>query len=206
MRHRVAALAAQDTGGAGRVPAAAVSSRSSVAASADPSRSAAATPAGSASPVAAGRTTVTQSETAAPRAPAAQGTGQAAPASAVPVQRGLLREFLTVSDAGYFYTAYPPEAQSAVSKFHFQRTGASFGYIDASQAAGTEPPYRLHDAGVQAYLVTPDVSEKNSLLASGRFTLDGVLGYTAAKPAAGTFTLWRVSKGPQDLGCPGLVP
>lgn len=113
------------------------------------------------------------------------------------VQRGLLREFLTVKDAGYFYTAYTPEAVAAVKKYHFHATGATFGYVDASKVEGTIALYRLHVVGRQAYIVTSDVSEKNKLLASHKFTLDGILGYIDAKPAKGTFAIWRLGKGPQ---------
>lgn len=118
-------------------------------------------------------------------------------ASAAAVGRGLLREFLTVHNQGYFYTAYTPEAQAAVRKYHFRPTGATFGYVDGSHVKGTIPLYRLHVVGRQAYIVTPDVREKNSLLASHKFTLDGVLGFIATKHAAGTFAIWRLGKGPQ---------
>jgi hypothetical protein len=113
------------------------------------------------------------------------------------VRRGLLREFLTVHGRGYFYTAYGPEARSAVKKFHFKATGRTFGYVDAARQKRTVPLYRLHLVGRQSYLVTADKQEKNSLLASGKFTLDGVLGYIPLKAAAGRFPVWRLDHGPR---------
>lgn len=123
----------------------------------------------------------------------------AADSSAGRVRRGLLREFLTVNDRGYFYTAYLPEARSAVKRFHFKATGRTFGYVDAAQQRGTVPLYRLHLVGRQSYLVTADKQEKNSLLASGNFTLDGVLGYIPLKAAAGRIPVWRLDHGPRPF-------
>jgi hypothetical protein len=193
-----AAVVAPASPGASSSGTSKAGSRTSPSASAKQSAAAGNTPAATTGPTATAGSTPTAEST--PTAGPAATTGGTAPtqqAAPAAVQRGLLREFLTVKDAGYFYTAFTPEAASAVSTFHFQPTGATFGYLDATQAAGTIPLYRLHDVGTQAYLVTSYVSEKDSLLASGSFTLDGVLGYIAANPVTGTFAIWRVSKGPQ---------
>lgn len=119
--------------------------------------------------------------------------------STVAVKRGLLREFLTVRNQGYFYTAYGPEARAAVRKFHFHATHRTFGYVDAARQKGTVPLFRLHLTGRQSYLVTADVHEKNQLLRSGKFTLDGTLGYITVKSAPGRIPVWRVDDGPKPL-------
>lgn len=43
------------------------------------------------------------------------------------------------------------------------------------------------------------MSEKKSLLKSGKFTLDGVLGYIARRSGPGRIPIWRLDNGPHPL-------
>ena len=87
-----------------------------------------------------------------------------------------------------------PRPPPAAATFHFRPTGATFGYLDASQAPGTMPVYRLRQVGVQAYLVTPDPAEMHALVASGHFTLEGRPRLPRSELRAGALSSWRLSE------------
>jgi len=96
------------------------------------------------------------------------------------VRRGLLREFLTVHNQGYFYTAYPPEARSVVRKFHFHATGRTFGYVDALRSGpGRIPMWRLDNGPHPLWRVATTAQERR--LRRHGWHLDGLIGFMFSK-------------------------
>jgi hypothetical protein len=112
-------------------------------------------------------------------------------------QRVKLWELTTGDAGGYFYTASENEKNSAVEKFKFKVTGANLGYLAPSQVAGTAPLFRLRNTKTKypSYLVAGGTDERDRLVASGDFVLEGVLGYASTSTCGGAAeTLWRVTK------------
>jgi hypothetical protein len=95
----------------------------------------------------------------------------------------------------HFYTLNWQEAEAAVKNNGFTMEPNRTGYLRPQPFAGSQPLYRLHPNGRPAYLVTPSASEKNSLLATGNWTLDGIIGYAASSQQPGTVALLRYSSG-----------
>ena len=127
-----------------------------------------------------------------PEVPMAASSRPAAPG---PGQRVKLWELTTSSAGGYFYTASESEKNAAVAKFGFTVTGADLGYLGASQTAGTAPLYRLRSTNRNpSYLIAASTEERDRLVASGAFILEGVLGYASTSTCGGAAeTLWRVT-------------
>jgi hypothetical protein len=93
----------------------------------------------------------------------------------------------------HFYTLSWQEAEAAVTDNGFTMEPNHTGYLRPDPFPGSQPLYRLHPDGRAAYLVTPSKAEVNSLLATGDWTLDGIIGYAARKQQKGTVALLRYS-------------
>ena len=70
---------------------------------------------------------------------------------------------------------------------------ARTGYLRSRPFADSIALYRLN-AKDGPWLVTASASERDSLVASGRFEYEGVLGYSHRTAQPGTARLWRYSK------------
>jgi Glycosyltransferase WbsX len=103
-----------------------------------------------------------------------------------------LLELGTPSDA-HFYTLSWTEAEAAVTSNGFTMEPNHTGYLRPDPFKGSQALYRLNPNGRTAYLVTPSQSEVNSLLATGNWTLDGIIGYAAKAKQPGTVPLLRYS-------------
>ncbi len=93
----------------------------------------------------------------------------------------------------HFYTLSWQEAEAARANNGFTMEPNRTGYLRPQPFTGSQPLYRLHPNGGAAYLVTPSASEKDSLLATGKWTLDGIIGYAASTQQPGTVALLRYS-------------
>jgi hypothetical protein len=105
-----------------------------------------------------------------------------------------------------FYTLSWQEAEAAVKNNGFTMEPNRTGYLRPQPFTGSQPLYRLHPNGRAAYLVTPATSEVSSLVATGNWTLDGIIGYAASTQQPGTVALlryssatnWRLALAPPD--------
>lgn len=93
----------------------------------------------------------------------------------------------------HFYTLSWAEADAAVASNGFTMEPNHTGYLRPDPFTGSQPLYRLHPNGRPAYLVTASKAEVNSLLATGNWTLDGIIGYAAKTQQKGTVALLRYS-------------
>ena len=116
-----------------------------------------------------------------------------------------LLELGTPADA-HFYTLNWQEAESAVTNNGFTMETSHTGYLRPDPFSGSAALYRMHPNGRAAYLLTADVDEVDSLMATGDWTLDGIIGYVASTQQPGTVALlrysnsteWRVALAPPD--------
>lgn len=120
--------------------------------------------------------------------------GNAVAVAAAVSTRAKLYEFTTHYRQGYFYTASRKEADRAKRIHKFVPTKRNLGYVSTKRFKGALTLYRLRYKARVAYLVTLSVKERDSLVASGRFRYEGIVGYTSKTKGAGKFPLWRVSK------------
>jgi hypothetical protein len=104
-----------------------------------------------------------------------------------------LLELVAPSGTGRLYTLSRGEAARAVSDHAMQLQPPSVGYLRARPFADSVELYRL-DAKDGPWLVTASAAERDSLVASGRFVDQGVLGYSHRAAQPGTAQLWRYSK------------
>ena len=98
---------------------------------------------------------------------------------------------------GRLYTLSESEANSAVTRYGFRLTTTPVAYMWRGPFATARAVYRLRFKVRHSYLLTPSVTERDALVASGRFELEGIAGYVGAMigPApAGQTILWRYSK------------
>ncbi|MDA0634027.1 hypothetical protein OUY22_11415 [Nonomuraea sp. MCN248] len=112
------------------------------------------------------------------------GVAGEATATAVVERRVKVYELLT-KDGGYFYTASESEKQSAVTKHGWTLTQTPLHFISPAPFRGGKPLYRLRWSKKASYLVTASLSERDTLVKSGDFTYEGVLGYAPGSAAAG---------------------
>ena len=91
------------------------------------------------------------------------------------------------------YTLSRSEADAAVAKHGFQLLPNRLGYLRQAAFAGSQPVYRLTRVGAVGWLLTASATERDSLVASGRFRDEGVVGHAAARPAEGLALLSRFS-------------
>jgi hypothetical protein len=104
-----------------------------------------------------------------------------------------LLELVASSGTGRLYTLSQSEAARAVSDHRMKLQPVRTGYLRARPFAGSLELYRLKEKN-GPWLVTASPSERDSLVSSGRFVLEGVLGYSYAAAQPGTAQLWRYSK------------
>jgi hypothetical protein len=126
----------------------------------------------------------------------AASTAVAAPAataaSKAEVQEVRLYELTT--GQGFFYTASASEEASAVSKHGFKPTQTPLPSVSRTSFPGAVTLYRLRMNGRASYIVSLG-AEARQLAASGKFTLEGVLGYldTTKSANGGEVGLWRLT-------------
>lgn len=101
---------------------------------------------------------------------------------------------LTSSSGARLYTLSTNEANLAVSRNGYTLQRSRAGYLRRQPFAGSQALYRLKNAASGARLVTASPQERDSLVASGRFVYEGVLGYIARTRQPGTVALVRYSK------------
>lgn len=108
-----------------------------------------------------------------------------------------LLELINSQGDGRLYTLSANEASSAVSRYGFRLETAPVAFFWRAPFAGSQAVYRLRFKVRHSYLLTPNVAERDALVASGRFELEGVVGYVGAMtgpPPPGQTILWRYSK------------
>jgi hypothetical protein len=91
------------------------------------------------------------------------------------------------------YTTSRDEATAAVAQHGFTLQPNRLGYMHQSPRNGTKAIFRLARIGASGWLLTPSASERDSLTRSGQFRYEGIVGYVATEPAAGTVLLSRYS-------------
>ncbi|MFC4121430.1 glycoside hydrolase family 99-like domain-containing protein [Nonomuraea zeae] len=101
-------------------------------------------------------------------------------------------ELLAPGGVGRFYTLSPSEATSAVTRHGFTRLEGHAGYWRTAEFSGSQPVYRLR-AG-SSYLLTASASERDSLVAGGRFAYEGIAGHLWSQPGSGRQRMWRFSR------------
>jgi Putative metal-binding motif len=121
------------------------------------------------------------------------GAGPAGPAAAQANDPHPLLELVSADGTGRLYTLSRGEAANAVSNHGLQLQPPSVGYLRALPFADALELYRLKERG-GPWLVTASPSERDSLVSSGRFIYEGVIGYSFRAPQPGTAELWRYSK------------
>ena len=121
------------------------------------------------------------------------GAGSVSPAAAEANEPVPLLELVAPSGTGRLYTLSRTEAARAVSEYGMQLQPPRTGYLRAQPFADSVALYRLN-AKDGPWLVTASASERDSLVSSGRFVYEGVLGYTHRTAKPGTARLWRYSK------------
>ncbi|MCA2228803.1 hypothetical protein [Nonomuraea aurantiaca] len=99
-------------------------------------------------------------------------------------QRVKVYELLT-KDGGYFYTASETEKENAIAKRGWTVTPTPMYYLSPAPFAGGKPLYRLRYLKKASYIVTASITERDSLVASGDFRSEGVLGYAPSSTTAG---------------------
>lgn len=101
-------------------------------------------------------------------------------------------EFTTPGGKGYFYTTNPAEAVSAARDYHFTPVKHDLGRISNVPFKGSLALYRLRYKPFSSYLVANSTQERDSLVHSGQFVYEGVMGYVS-KSETGKLLLWRVA-------------
>nr|WP_042191175.1 glycoside hydrolase family 99-like domain-containing protein [Kibdelosporangium sp. MJ126-NF4]CEL19889.1 hypothetical protein [Kibdelosporangium sp. MJ126-NF4]CTQ97113.1 hypothetical protein [Kibdelosporangium sp. MJ126-NF4] len=109
-----------------------------------------------------------------------------------------LLEFRTAEQAGWFWTLSHVEGAAAESQHGMTPQPTKLGYLRRQAFSGSQPVYRLRGKQKPDYLLTASERERRSLVDSGRFTEDGVLGHIAAKRQDGTEALYRMSNGTES--------
>lgn len=117
----------------------------------------------------------------------------ASSAQSVAEQRVKVYELVT-KDGGFFYTSNEAEKESAITKHGWSLTQTPMYYISRAPFAGGKPLYRLRWESKASYIVTGSVTERESLVNSGKFRYEGILGYAPAAASAGeTVKIFRLS-------------
>jgi len=95
---------------------------------------------------------------------------------------------------GRLYTLSQEEAATATAQHGMALQPVRTGYVRAYPFPGSQPLHRLRAVVDGARLVTPSESERASLVASGRFAYEGVIGHVYAAAHPGLTQLLRLSK------------
>jgi hypothetical protein len=101
-------------------------------------------------------------------------------------------ELSAPGERGRLYTLSTAEAATAVGEYGFIRQRGQIGYWRGRAFTGSQPVYRLRTGS--AYLLTASVSERDSLVAGGRFVYEGVVGHLWQQQVSGTERLLRFSR------------
>ena len=145
--------------------------------------------------------------TPAPTAPSPSAPSPSAPtiptptATAPAAAHSQLLELQTPDSAGYFYTADQAE-YLRVQKLGFKPSGQTPGYVSAEAVSGTVPLYRLQSLAKASFLLTASAAERDTLVASGKFKNDGVVGNVPAGKGDDRVLIYRVSKDGQWRAVP----
>ncbi|MET7337948.1 hypothetical protein [Nonomuraea sp. NPDC005650] len=124
---------------------------------------------------------------------AAQASAATASAQSVAEQRVKVYELVT-KDGGFFYTSNEAEKQTAITKHGWSVTQTPLYYISRAPFAGGKPLFRLRWENKASYIVTGSVAERESLVSSGKFRYEGILGYAPAAASPGqTVKIFRLS-------------
>lgn len=108
-----------------------------------------------------------------------------------------LLELTNPKGDGLLYTLSQAEASGAQARYGFQLVPTPRAFMWRGPFPGSQPVYRLRYKLRHSYLLTPSQAEVDALVASGRFELEGILGYAGAIPGVappGGTVLWRYSK------------
>lgn len=125
-----------------------------------------------------------------PTAPA--GKAEAAASVAKVTDPVPMLELLAPVGNGRLYTVSTAEAAAAVSQYGFTRQPGQVGYWRTAAFTGSQPVYRLRSGS--SYLLTASAAERDSLVAGGRFQVEGVAGHLAQRHSPGTRRLMRFSR------------
>lgn len=121
----------------------------------------------------------------------AQFTTNAANASGgdkVPLYRGV-----SPTTGDHVFTSNYSELSQAVSSGGYQREGIA-GYVQRTQAPGTDPFYRLMNPKTGDHFYTTSAPERQSAMANG-YQDEGIAGYIASSQQPGTVPLYRMLRG-----------
>uniref|UniRef100_UPI003F4928FC glycoside hydrolase family 99-like domain-containing protein n=1 Tax=Nonomuraea bangladeshensis TaxID=404385 RepID=UPI003F4928FC len=99
---------------------------------------------------------------------------------------------LLAPGGGRLYTLSVTEAAAAVNMHGFTRQRGQVGYWWRTAFTGSRPVYRLRTGS--SYLLTASASERDNLVAGGRFVYEGVVGHLGEQRTRGTERLMRFSK------------
>lgn len=105
-----------------------------------------------------------------------------------------LLEFRTAGDVGWFWTLSTAEA-AAAERLGMTRRATKLGSLRRQPFEGSQPLYRLRLKARSAYLLTASTSERDTLVRSGDWELEGTMGHLWAEPGPGLTALWRMSNG-----------
>ncbi|WP_168211483.1 glycoside hydrolase family 99-like domain-containing protein [Actinosynnema sp. ALI-1.44] len=106
-----------------------------------------------------------------------------------------LLEYRTADTIGWFWTLSQAEGAAAASQHGMKPVPSRLGYLRRQAFPGSTPVYRLRGAQQAEYLLTASEHERQSLVDSGKFVQEGVLGHVAARRQTGTDALYRMSNG-----------
>ncbi|WP_252782013.1 glycoside hydrolase family 99-like domain-containing protein [Actinoallomurus rhizosphaericola] len=106
-----------------------------------------------------------------------------------------LLELRTNGNAGWFWTLSEAEESAAVSQYGMTLEPTKLGYLLRQPFTGSQAIYRLRSNARATYLLTASSAERDSLVASGAFTYEGVIGYAFAQPHSATAELHRMNNG-----------
>lgn len=106
-----------------------------------------------------------------------------------------LLELRTADDAGWMWTLSEREASTAVAEYGMTLRSSKLGFLRRQSFPGSQPVFRLRHTERSTYLVTASADERDTLVESGNFTAEGVLGHAAKAQRPGTAKLWRMSNG-----------
>ncbi|MEV0168652.1 glycoside hydrolase family 99-like domain-containing protein [Nonomuraea fuscirosea] len=103
-----------------------------------------------------------------------------------------MMELLAPGGRGRLYTLSTDEAAAAVSRYGFTRESGQVGYWRTAAFTDSQPVYRLRSGS--SYLLTAAASERDHLVAGGRFEDEGVVGHLGQRYTPGTKRLMRFSR------------
>lgn len=108
--------------------------------------------------------------------------------------RVMLTELRTHDGTGWFYATAPAEIDGAIHQYGMTDRRA-VAPLQTTASAGTVPLYRLRTTAGHGYLLTSSATEITTLLDSGHFQYERILGYLGRSPGPGRQELDRMSNG-----------